>query len=170
VLICYHFLSKNLSRPFLLFTRLCSLTYLVDVVILGRALAGAGAAGMFTSVISITAEVTRLEDRPFLFGAFGAVCALGSAIGPLLGGVFTDHFSWRWCFYCTCGSLSPHRIYHSYINRLVANLPFGALTILIVSFLLHSEGALQTEEVKSMTLKQRFILYGFYTVRFLPRV
>lgn len=45
------------------------------------------------------AEVTRLEDRPLLFGSFGAVFAVASAVGPLLGGVFTDRVSWRWCFY-----------------------------------------------------------------------
>jgi MFS family permease len=71
----------------------------VNILIFGRAVAGTGAAGMFTAILSIIAEVTRLEDRPLLFGSFGAVFAVASAVGPLLGGVFTDRVSWRWCFY-----------------------------------------------------------------------
>lgn len=54
---------------------------------------------MFTSILSIIAEVTKLEHRPALFGSFGGVFAISSAVGPLLGGVFTDKVSWRWCFY-----------------------------------------------------------------------
>lgn len=115
--------------------------FTVQVLILGRAVAGAGAAGIFTSILSIIAEVTKLEDRPLLFGSFGAVFAVASAIGPLLGGVFTDHVSWRWCFYI--------------------NLPFGALAIITVILFLHSEGALQTEESKNMTVRQKFFSIDF---------
>jgi MFS family permease len=44
-------------------------------------------------MIQIVAQVTRLEDRPRLFGMFGAVFGLSSIIGPLIGGGFTDHVS-----------------------------------------------------------------------------
>ena len=44
-------------------------------------------------MIQIVAQVTRLEDRPRLFGMFGAVFGLSSIIGPLIGGAFTDHVS-----------------------------------------------------------------------------
>lgn len=46
------------------------------------------------SMIQIIAQVTRLEDRPRLFGVFGAVFGLSSIIGPLIGGAFTDHVTW----------------------------------------------------------------------------
>lgn len=42
-------------------------------------------------MITILGQVTRLEDRPKLFGMFGAVFGLSSVIGPLIGGAFTDH-------------------------------------------------------------------------------
>lgn len=45
------------------------------------------------SMIQIVAQVTRLEDRPKLFGMFGAVFGLSSIIGPLIGSAFTDHVS-----------------------------------------------------------------------------
>ncbi|EKM48853.1 uncharacterized protein PHACADRAFT_214627 [Phanerochaete carnosa HHB-10118-sp] len=61
--------------------------------------AGCGAAGITICSIATIASFTRLEDRPALFGAFGALLAIASIVGPLLGGAFTDHVSWRWCFY-----------------------------------------------------------------------
>jgi MFS family permease len=67
----------------------------VNVLIFGRAVAGIGCAGIYTSVLAIIAEVTRLEDRPIMLGSFGIAFALSSSIGPLLGGAFTDHVTWR---------------------------------------------------------------------------
>lgn len=49
-------------------------------------------------MIQIIAQVTRLEDRPRLFGAFGAVFGLSSIIGPLIGGSLTDHASLSFYF------------------------------------------------------------------------
>jgi MFS family permease len=42
-------------------------------------------------MIQIISQATRLEDRPRLYGLFGAVFGLSSIIGPLIGGGFTDH-------------------------------------------------------------------------------
>jgi EmrB/QacA subfamily drug resistance transporter len=90
----------------------CGVANSVNVLIFGRAFAGVGASGIFISVLSIIAEVTRLEQRPVLFGAFGAVFAFSSVVGPLLGGAFADYVTWRWAFYI--------------------NLPLGGLSLIVV--------------------------------------
>jgi len=95
---------------------ICGVAPTIEALIAGRAIAGVGAAGIFVSCLSIIADVTTLEDRPKLFGSFGGVFGLSSVIGPLLGGAFTDHVSWRWCFYI--------------------NLPIGAVTIAAIVFIL----------------------------------
>ncbi|KAK7039735.1 major facilitator transporter-like protein [Favolaschia claudopus] len=77
----------------------CGLSHNVNQLIAGRAVSGVGAAGMFVAMFQVLTQVTRLEDRPRLFGMFGAVFAISSVVGPLIGGAFTDHVSWRWCFF-----------------------------------------------------------------------
>lgn len=49
-------------------------------------------------MLQIINQITKLEDRPKLFGAFGGVFGIASVIGPLIGGALTDHATWRWCF------------------------------------------------------------------------
>jgi MFS family permease len=59
----------------------CGVAPNMPFLIFGRAVAGVGAAGIFISILTIIARVTRLEDRPLLFGAFGAVFAVSSVAG-----------------------------------------------------------------------------------------
>ncbi|KAJ6577339.1 major facilitator superfamily domain-containing protein [Mycena capillaripes] len=68
-------------------------------LIFSRAFQGVGAGGIFVSSLVMIADIAPLEDRPKYLGALGAVFALGTVIGPLVGGGLVDKVSWRWCFY-----------------------------------------------------------------------
>jgi len=67
--------------------------------IVGRAIAGLGTAGIFSGSFVIVGYILPLRKRPATFGLFGALWGISSVAGPLLGGVFADQVTWRWCFY-----------------------------------------------------------------------
>ncbi|GAA5916994.1 hypothetical protein JCM8208_003424 [Rhodotorula glutinis] len=120
---------------------ICAVAHSVEVLIFGRAFAGVGAAGIFVSVLSIIAEVTRLEDRPKLLGLFGAVFGVSSVVGPLLGGAFTDHVSWRWCFWI--------------------NLPVGAITVVAIIFILGPQPPPPMREDVALWTERKFVRWTF---------
>ncbi|KAI0891891.1 MFS general substrate transporter [Annulohypoxylon nitens] len=86
-------------------------------LIIGRAIAGVGSAGIFSGSITVMVYSVPLHRRPFYQGLFGAVFGLANVISPLLGGAFTDSsVTWRWCFYI--------------------NLPIGGFSLIFIALLL----------------------------------
>ncbi|KAF3490686.1 aflatoxin efflux pump [Arthroderma uncinatum] len=83
--------------------------------ILGRAIAGVGAAGIFAGTIMAVVYAVPLARRPQIQGLMGAVMGVATILGPLIGGTFTTKVTWRWCFYI--------------------NLPFGAVAMVAAFFL-----------------------------------
>ncbi|TVY22562.1 Efflux pump [Lachnellula hyalina] len=86
-------------------------------LIVGRAIAGVGSSGLFTGAMLTIAHTVPLAKRPAFMGIVGGVYGIASVVGPLIGGAFTDHVTWRWCFFI--------------------NLPFGGITTAGVLFFLN---------------------------------
>jgi EmrB/QacA subfamily drug resistance transporter len=117
-------------------------------LILGRAIAGVGSAGVFSGALIIVAYSVPLQKRPMYSGFIGAMYGIASVAGPLLGGAFTDKATWRWCFYI--------------------NLPLGAITIIVIILFFKEP---DRKAVAKKTWKQRaeeLDLIG--TVFFMPAI
>lgn len=116
-------------------------------LIVGRAVAGVGAAGIFSGALIIIAFSTPLEKRAMYTALVSAAFGIASVLGPLLGGVLTDHVTWRWCFYI--------------------NLPFGGVTAVALVFLLKLPRQAQPDA--NETLREKIMHFDpVGTVIFVP--
>ncbi|RYP57543.1 hypothetical protein DL770_010646 [Monosporascus sp. CRB-9-2] len=114
----------------------CALAPSSLALIIGRAIAGAGASGVFAGSLVIITHTSPLEKRPIWQGLISAMYGIASVVGPLVGGAFTDRVTWRWCFYI--------------------NLPFGVVTAAIIIFFLRL--ASRPSPSKDKTLREKFFL------------
>ena len=84
---------------FLVGSALSGLSQNMYQLIAFRALQGLGAGGLMTLAFAIIGDVIAPRERGRYQGYFGAVFAVSSVIGPLIGGFLVDQASWRWVFY-----------------------------------------------------------------------
>ncbi|KAF1953297.1 MFS transporter [Byssothecium circinans] len=91
---------------------ICAAATSSPMFIIGRAVAGAGAAALFSGGMTIIGYSVPLRKRAIYIAALSSMFGIASVIGPILGGAFTDKVSWRWCFWI--------------------NLPFGAISFAVV--------------------------------------
>ena len=72
------------------------------MLIVGRAIAGAGASGLFSGGMTIVGYSVPLKNRAIYIALLSSMFGISSVIGPILGGVFTDRLTWRWVCYYSC--------------------------------------------------------------------
>jgi MFS family permease len=75
---------------------ICAVARNSPALIVGRAIAGAGAAGVMSGAYTIIFFIAEPSKRATFTGLVGASYGVGAVIGPLIGGAFADKVSWRW--------------------------------------------------------------------------
>ncbi len=78
---------------------LCAAASSSEILIVGRAIAGIGAAGLMSGCMVLLGHSVPLRKRAMYIGAVTSMYGISSVLGPILGGVFTDQVTWRWCFW-----------------------------------------------------------------------
>jgi EmrB/QacA subfamily drug resistance transporter len=103
---------------FLVGSALCGIAQNMLQLIVFRALEGVGGGGLIVITIAVIGDLIPPRERGRYQGFFGAVFGVATIVGPLVGGFFVDHLSWRWIFYI--------------------NLPTGILALAVIAAVLPS--------------------------------
>jgi MFS family permease len=81
------------------------------VFFVGRAVQGIGGGGILSMNQVIFADIVPLRQRPKYYSIVLAAWALGSVLGPLIGGLFVEHATWAWCFYINVSNTTAELLF-----------------------------------------------------------
>ncbi|MDB5687062.1 MAG: EmrB/QacA subfamily drug resistance transporter, partial [Rhizorhabdus sp.] len=84
---------------FLAGSALCGLSRSMGALIAFRAIQGLGGGGLMVTSMAAIGDIIPPRDRGRYQGFFGGIFGLSTVLGPLIGGFFVQHLSWRWIFY-----------------------------------------------------------------------
>ncbi|KAJ7473151.1 DHA14-like major facilitator [Mycena galericulata] len=128
---------------------ICGVAPNSNALIIGRAIAGLGSAGIFNGALIIVANTVPLRKRPIYTGIIAAMYGIASVAGPLMGGAFTDKLTWRWVFFI--------------------NLPLGGVALFVIILFFKTPGAKRKSE--SMPLLARINQFDpLGTLVFIPAI
>jgi EmrB/QacA subfamily drug resistance transporter len=106
---------------------LCGIAGDPTLLNLARGLQGVGGAGMFATSLALIGQEFHGKDRATAFGVWGATIGGAVAIGPLVGGVITEHLGWEWIFF--------------------VNVPIGIIAIVLTELRLANVAAQDAEPI-----------------------
>jgi EmrB/QacA subfamily drug resistance transporter len=106
---------------FLIGSALCGISQTMGELVGFRALQGLGGGGLMVTIMAVIGDIFSPRERGRYQGIFGGVFGLSTVLGPLIGGFFVEHLSWRWIFY--------------------VNLPLGLIAVAIIGLTFTSPSA-----------------------------
>lgn len=124
---------------FLVASLLCALAQSMSQLIVFRALQGAGGGGLIVMAHATIADVIAPRDRGRYQGYFSSVFGATSVAGPVLGGFFADHLTWRWVFWINLPiGIAAMLISHQALRKLVARrrpieIDYGGALLLVAA-------------------------------------
>ena len=113
---------------------ICGVAPSSAALIVGRAIAGLGAAGIGSGTYTIIAFSAGPKRRPMFTGIIGTSYGIAAVVGPLIGGALANNVTWRWCFYI--------------------NLPIGAISGFFILLFFKTPSAAKP---KSATLREKLL-------------
>ncbi|HEX7027697.1 MAG TPA: MDR family MFS transporter [Gammaproteobacteria bacterium] len=112
---------------FLCGSALCGASQSMGQLIAFRAVQGLGGGGLIISAMATVGDIISPRERGRYQGLIGAAFGVSTVIGPLIGGFFVEHLTWRWIFYI--------------------NLPLGVAVLAVIGFVFTSPARRKTPRI-----------------------